>query len=642
MTEHKFRRTHRFPIINIIISLSLTIISFSQTNPRYNYSVDLTNVRHDRINVILDCRDFGQDQLIYHFPKVVPGTYTKSDFGRFIHKFQAFDQNGNELRCKKEGKNSFIISNASDIQTISYWVSDTWDMFFGHIRILPMEGTNIDDGRNFVINTFAVFGYFDKHVQNPATINFTIPEGFYGVSALHQTPINDRKVRFNAEDYHHLADCPIMFSSPDTVNFKIRNMEVTIGAYNEIPNTPFSSKVYEDIYPSVKAIGAFLDTLPADNYAFIYYLTDARKLGEILNAKYFKVPRAIGFLLTHRIPVGGALEHNNSTFSYSFDVGEGYEDLTMDIVSDISVHEFLHIITPLNLHSQYIDNFNYIEPKMSKHLWLYEGCTEYFAKLVTVKEDLITPKEFLIKKMRRKLIRGEKFPNEKMSFTEMSANVLKLKYKRHYNQVYQRGAVLAMLLDIEIIRLTEGQKTLLDVINELLTKYDKDHPFDEDSFIDEFVSLVHPDLKIFFDKYIEGREDIPYQEILNTVGVDYHKSIEENRPIYPIRENAVKYRRLNMTRSYEITRVKKDDYIGFQKGDIVKYDIFYNYFLDESGNYLPEDSTIAIPVTRNGKEIKLPVTIKYAQKTTENKINIMPEMTAEQRKYFNIWLGINE
>ena len=635
------KRTISFSIKSTLVSILLMInYSSSLSQPLYRYDVDLNNVQHDRIEVTLNCQDFAGDQMVYHFPKVVPGTYEISNFGRFIHKFQAFDKDGNKLHCKKDGKNSYIISNASRLHTIKYSVSDTWDMPFGLIRIFPMEGTNFDEGANFVINPFAVFGYFENFADCPTNISFTKPTDLYGVSALPQTMISDEQIQFHADSYHHLADCPIMFAPPDTVRFYVRNTDVLIGTYHNTKSNSYAEIVHKSINPSMEAIGTFLDSLPADNYAFIYYFKDAEKLGEIIQSNHFKILRVIGYILKNGVPIGGALEHNNSTFGYSIDVGDAYLDQTMEMIAGMSVHEFFHIITPLNLHSQYIDNFNYIDPTMSKHLWLYEGVTEYFANLVMVYGNLISPKEFLIKNMRRKLIRGEKFPNNEMSFTEMSSNVLEKKYKRQYMQVYQRGAVLAMLLDIEIIRLTDGEKTLLDVILELMIKYNKDHPFNEESFFDEFVACVHPDLKSFFDNYIDGRDEIPYQKIFGAVGVEYYPLINENRPLYPIRENKVKYSRTGIAERLTIKKVKKGEFIGFQKGDIVNRNIFYDYFKDENGYYLPEDSLINIPVKRDGREITIPTLIKYAEKTTDNKILIKKNMTPNQERLYKIWLGI--
>ncbi len=79
----------------------------------------------------------------------------------------------------------------------------------------------------------------------------------------------------------------------------------------------------------------------------------------------------------------------------------------------------------------------------------------------------------------------------------MSENVFNKPYKELYPQVYTRGAVMVMLLDFEIMRLTEGNKTLKNVIFELSKKYGENKSFEENNFIEEFVAMVHPDLQFF-------------------------------------------------------------------------------------------------------------------------------------------------
>jgi predicted metalloprotease with PDZ domain len=49
-------------------------------------------------------------------------------------------------------------------------------------------------------------------------------------------------------------------------------------------------------------------------------------------------------------------------------------------------HEFFHIVTPLSIHSKEIQDFDYND-KMSEHLWMYEGVTEYFANLFKSTKD---------------------------------------------------------------------------------------------------------------------------------------------------------------------------------------------------------------------------------------------------------------
>jgi len=88
----------------------------------------------------------------------------------------------------------------------------------------------------------------------------------------------------------------------------------------------------------------------------------------------------------------GALEHHTSTsvvLPETMTLPQLEESMT-DVVS----HEFFHIITPLNIHSNEVHYFDYNDPKMSKHLWMYEGVTEYFANLFQINQGLISEEDF--------------------------------------------------------------------------------------------------------------------------------------------------------------------------------------------------------------------------------------------------------
>ena len=107
------------------------------------------------------------------------------------------------------------------------------------------------------------------------------------------------------------------------------------------------------------------------NYAIILYLADPN----LLDAKGY-----------------GALEHHTST------VVVLPETMPLDklnqSMTDVVSHEFFHILTPLSVHSNEIHYFDYNDPKMSEHLWMYEGVTEYFANLFQINQDLIGNDEF--------------------------------------------------------------------------------------------------------------------------------------------------------------------------------------------------------------------------------------------------------
>jgi len=100
------------------------------------------------------------------------------------------------------------------------------------------------------------------------------------------------------------------------------------------------------------------------------------------------------------------------------------------------------------VHSNEIHYFDFNTPKMSKHLWMYEGVTEYFANLFQVNQGLIDEDAFY-KRMVGKINNAKRL-NDTMPFTTMSANVLVEPYKAQYLNVYEKGALIGMCIDIII------------------------------------------------------------------------------------------------------------------------------------------------------------------------------------------------
>ena len=64
-------------------------------------------------------------------------------------------------------------------------------------------------------------------------------------------------------------------------------------------------------------------------------------------------------------------------------------------IPSIVAHEFYHIVTPLNIHSEIIEYFNFVEPVASEHVWLYEGTTEWVAHMAQLRSGLIDLEEYL-------------------------------------------------------------------------------------------------------------------------------------------------------------------------------------------------------------------------------------------------------
>jgi len=613
---------------------ALPLFSAAQKTGIHSYSIDLTTVVEDRVKVTVDASVAGLGETknsyyAYHFPATIPGTYATLDYGRFIRDFKAFDPAGNAIKVKKSGNTYRIYGKPSRLE---YWADDTFDAKIRKNKVFEPAGTNNQERRNFLLNHAGYFGFFEGLEELPVSLEILKSPTLYGISAMESYSYGNTQV-FNARNYHHFLDCPVMVSKPDTTSFKLGGAKVTISVFTE-NGRALSDDIYGAVETSMQAIEQFLDgNLPVDNYAFIFYIKDYTEFEPLFSGREIKIGTIIKALRQLSGKGFGALEHGNSSVYYLPDFGG---TSVLDDMADVCIHEFFHILTPLGLHSEEIGDFNYIEPEMSQHLWLYEGITEYFAGISQVKGGVITKDEYVRSLLRQKLVTSEKFPNHKMSFTQMSENVLEKPYKKQYLQVYQRGAVLGALLDIRIMELTGGKMNLRDVILALRDRYGAEASFKDEEIIAEFVALVHPDLQRFFDRYITGKEDLPLQEYLAKVGIDYDRSYVGPMVVDPLADNDIKTKRMRGTNQMLVKKVGKNEFLGLQAGDKVA---LTNAITQTPYGGLQEGTVVPVEVVRGDKELEIPYTVRYEKGAKGHFIRFQRNPEAKAQTLQDLWLG---
>ena len=473
----------------------------------YQYTVDLTKVTDDKLQVELTAPKITKEEIIFSFPKMVPGTYAIEDYGRFISSFHAVDKKGADLPIQKINDNEWKISHASRLSKIRYWVEDSYDTKLPGPTIFQPAGTNIEEGKNYIINTEGFFGYFQDLKDIEFDVNIIRDKDFYGSTGLiaektgepipkvqteKNAPSSDKRMdRYKVENYDRLVDSPLMYSKQDTAIINVGNTEVLIASYS--PNAKVNAKqIANTVRDVLMAQKEYLGgKLPVDKYAFIFYFTD------------------------QPVTSYGALEHSYSSFYY---MPEATIDVMEQQMRDFVAHEFFHIMTPLTIHSEQIQNFNFNAPEMSKHLWLYEGVTEYFAGNVQVQYGLITPEQYL-KVLRQKMLIADNYLDT-VPFTDISKYTLD-QYKDQYYNVYQKGALIGMCLDIKLRTLSQGKYGMRNLIFDLSKKFGKTHAFQDDLLFDEISKLTYPEINEFLKRYVGGAERLPLKEIFGLVGVTY-------------------------------------------------------------------------------------------------------------------------
>lgn len=468
-------------------------------------SLDLVNIQEDRVMVSMDPGSFTSDRVSFFIPKTVPGTYSTDDYGKYIEDLKAFDYKGEELAVSKIDDNSWTVTEGTQLDRITYWVNDTYDSEGEQKEaVFSPAGTNILEGENFVLNLHGFVGYFNDLKEVPYVITINKPADLVATTSLKEEP--GRKPDplwdgFVASRYFEVIDNPIMYSKDDSETFLINDISVTLSVYS--PNGTYTAASIKDRMEKMMAAQkAFLGDIDGTKeYSILLYLS---QMGE---------NDANGF---------GALEHHTSTVVVLPEVmeKERLEQAMVDVVS----HEFFHIVTPLNVHSEEVQYFDFNDPKMSQHLWMYEGTTEYFANLFQIQQGLIDEAEFYERIMGK--INNAKGYNDAMSFTTMSKNVLEEPYKAEYANVYEKGALINMALDITLRELSGGEKGVLWLMKELSNQYGDMKPFKDDKLFDEIVAMTYPEARTFFHTHVIGDTPIDYNQHFAKVGL-VSKTVEK-------------------------------------------------------------------------------------------------------------------
>ncbi|MBU2997221.1 peptidase M61 [Cellulophaga baltica] len=514
-------------------------------------NIDLVNVNEDKVLVSVDPGAFSEQTVYFYIPKTVPGTYSTDNYGKYIESFKAFDYKGKELSTSKIDDNTWEISNGASLDKVSYFVNDTYDSesTIGDPVFSP-SGTNILKGRNFMLNLHGFVGYFKNLTEVPYEISINHPENLVATTSLNK--INETKTSksldtFLASRYFQVTDNPILYAPADIVSFEVNGITVNLSVYS--PNKTYTAASLKDrMYKMMAAQKSFLGAINSTKeYNIILYLSE----GEDDAGGY------------------GALEHHTSTvvvLPEFMDRGR-LEQAMVDVVS----HEFFHIVTPLSVHSEEVQFFDFNDPKMSMHLWMYEGTTEYFANIFQIQQGLINEEEFYQRIMDK--INNSKRYDDTMSFTEMSKHILEDGFKDNYANVYEKGTLINMALDITLRDLSNGEKSVLWLLKELSKKYGDSTPFKDDLFIDEVVAMTYPEIGEFFETHVIGDTPIDYEIYLQKVGLVIGTKEEESGfflkgevpyiDVDPQNDNAIFIRKGVILNSFF-------ENLGAKAGDVIK------------------------------------------------------------------------
>jgi len=470
-----------------------------------------------------------------------------------------------------------------------------------------MSGSGIDN--NFIVmNTFAVLGYFEGLQSYPIIINLDYNSDWTVGTALR---IN-KDGHYSADSFDHLADSPFLIGDLTFARTKVNDIDVEVYVF-AIDTAIYAQKILSLANDVLQSSGGFIGHSPVSHYTFLMCLPDV---------KYYEDNDLIG---------GGALEHSYSSLYVQPVTEQGLSRLRSTMA-----HEFMHILTPLNLSSEIIHTYNFSVPTASEHIWLYEGVTEWVSDIMQLRSGLITAEVFL-KEFSRKLRINDSF-NPEISLSEMSLGVYDDKISNEFFNFYNRGAVTATLLDLRLLELSNGTKGLREVFLELQKMFGKNKPFPETKFFEIIVDMTFPEIKEFVDNYIRGSKPLPYIEYMEKLGFEYisEKISDDTRPSFGTN--------ITVNHNSEIVLVgvgERAEEFGMQNEDIVISVFDEQVTLKSARGILQRMHKMNVGdpyemvVKRDGIEIVL--NCELLQRKTRHVFKELENISDEQKSFRDIW-----
>jgi predicted metalloprotease with PDZ domain len=461
--------------------------------PSLSYGIDLNRRADDLFHVTLRVSRLRPENAVFQFASTAPGTYQVMNIGRYVKTFEAYDARGRRVPAEQISVNQWRLGDPARVRTIRCAVTGTWDSPLDH-PIYKMCGTSLE-ADHVLINPHAVIGYPEGLQGAPVRLRLAYPAAWKVGTALKRNPDGV----FVADNYDQLVDSPILLGPLSRARLTVTGVPIDVYAYSETGKIK-ASQLLGAMSGMLNAAGRFLGKLPVDRYTFLYHFGDES---------------------------AGAWEHSFSS-EYVLQEGE-FSDSVGQRVTDIAAHEFFHIVTPLNIHSEVIEHFNFVTPVPSRHLWLYEGTTEWAAHAMQLRAGLKTPEAYLKTQIRKMQIDRQAFDST-YSLRELALTSYSDSGQAQYGNIYMRGALTAGLLDIRLVELSKGQRGLQDLTGDLTHRFGKRRAFPDSTFVDTLVAMTYPEIRDFFDRYVWESQHLPIKEYYAKLGITLIED-EKGQPV---------------------------------------------------------------------------------------------------------------
>jgi predicted metalloprotease with PDZ domain len=593
-----------YPII-LFFCFSLMSITSQAAGPlQISYTVSFPEAQAHYADIEMDIKGLAQNQLNLKLPVWTPGSYLIREFSKNVESFTA--QSGSKaVGVTKTSKNTWQI-NTQGLTSVK--VKYRFYAFEISVRTAFIDVTHA------FLSTSGMFFYPEGGLNLPSTIKIKPYKAWDKVSTSLAMVGND-PFTVQAPNYDILFDSPIEVGNQEVFGFNAAGVKYEVAMYG--------GGNYDK------------ERLKIDMAKIVEEETSI--FGENPNKRYV-------FIVHNYLRGGGGLEHLSSTVlgaaRDSYGTQAGYEGFL-----GLVAHEHFHLWNVKRLRPVALGPFDYENENYTTNLWIAEGFTAYYDNLSVRRAQLI-PVENYLRQVAADFNIVSNTPGTKIQpLAQASFDAWIKSYRPDENTIntsisyYNKGSIIALLMDLEIINATQGRQSLNDVMRYMYNEYYKvkKRGYTDAEFKAGIEKFAGKSMTEFYNKYIYGVAPIDYNQYLAYAG---YRAVDEyadyNAPDLGIRMVAANGK-LRVSAVLRGTSAWVD---GINVNDEL---VSIDGVPATDPKMLIADKKvgdkISVVVMRDGLQLTLPVTllkstmVKYS---IQSRTDLTPQQTAVRNKWLKI------
>lgn len=439
------------------------------------------------VDVELRVVKLNQEKVQLQLPAWRPGRYQLANFAKNIQRFAAYDATGNELKARKLTKDLWEVETSGVLE-----IKVAYNYFANEMN----AGSTFVDDKQLYVNPVNCCMYSPEWIDAPATVELEIPADWNVATGMRSVGKN----LFEVKDFHELADSPFIASGGlQHQTYEAEGVKFHIWFQGEFKTD--WERILNDFKKFSKEQILVMGGFPVSEYHFLFQIR------------------------TYQTYHG--VEHSNSTV---VTLGPSYDILKPVLYDEflgISSHELFHTWNVKALRPIEMFPYDYSKENYTRLGYVAEGVTTYAGDLFLYQAGCFSEFEFF-KNVHQLFQRHfHNYGRLNLSVADSSFDTWLDGYEKgipdRKTSIYNEGALLAMMLDLSILKDTQNRSGILSVMRLLYERFGKaDKGYTEEDYqaaVEEIGGRSYAD---FFANYYYGTKDIEpeLKELLSYVGLE--------------------------------------------------------------------------------------------------------------------------